>query len=325
MTGLLEVTDIVKRFGPITAVDGISFSVARGEVLGFLGPNGAGKSTTMKVATGFLHADEGRVTICGADMDADPLTAKARLGYLAEGAPAYGDMTPLAFLAFIARARRLADAENAIERAAAAVSIRHVMHQPIGTLSKGYKRRVGLAQAILHDPEVLILDEPTDGLDPNQKHEVRELIHRMAAEKAIVISTHILEEVQAVCTRAIIIDRGRIVLDGTPGELIARSRYHNAVSLKVAKADLERIQRDLAALSHVSGVEARMVAADIAHIVAFTEGGETLLPHIGGLAKEAGWQVHEIYSESGRMDDVFRAITTGENMPDTPDDPTEAD
>jgi len=323
MSGLLEVTDIVKRFGPITAVDGISFSVARGEVLGFLGPNGAGKSTTMKVATGFLHADEGAVSICGADMGADPLTAKARLGYLAEGAPAYGDMTPLTFLKFIARARRMADADAAIERAARAVSIRHVMHQPIGTLSKGYKRRVGLAQAILHDPEVLILDEPTDGLDPNQKHEVRELIHRMAAEKAIVISTHILEEVQAVCTRAIIIDRGRIVLDGTPGELIARSRYHNAVSLKVAKADLERIRRDIEALSHVSGVEARMVAADIAHIVAFAQGSDSLLPHIGGLAREAGWQVHEIYAESGRMDDVFRAITTGENMPEDPDGKTE--
>ena len=226
MTGLLDVQSITKSFGPITAVDGISFSVPKGEVLGFLGPNGAGKSTTMKIATGFLHPDSGDVTVCGADMNATPLTAKERLGYLPEGAPLYGDMSAGAFLEFVARARGLTgtEAQKAIDWAVEAVSLEDILLQPIDTLSKGYQRRVGIAQAIMHNPDVLILDETTDGLDPNQKHEVRDLIRSMAAEKAIVISTHILEEVQAVCTRAVIIDRGRIVMDGTPVEFLARSR-----------------------------------------------------------------------------------------------------
>jgi ABC-2 type transport system ATP-binding protein len=206
-------------------VGGISLRVEKGEVLGFLGPNGAGKSTTMKMITGFLAPTQGRITVCGHDVVEQQLAAQAAIGYLPEGAPAYPDMTPQQFLAFIARVRGLEGdaAAKAIEAAVARTGLQSVLDQRIETLSKGFKRRVGLAQAILHDPPVLIMDEPTDGLDPNQKHAVRNLIRSMAASKAIIISTHILEEVEAVCTRAIIIDKGRIVADGTPAELLAKA------------------------------------------------------------------------------------------------------
>ncbi len=224
MSVLVELTGLRKSFGPITAVDDVSFSVARGEVLGFLGPNGAGKSTTMKMITGFLTPDAGTVTLGGDSIATAPERAKARMGYLPEGAPLYGDMTPASFLEFIADVRGLTGAHRRqrLDETIAAVDIGSVLHQPIETLSKGYKRRVGLAQAILHDPEILILDEPTDGLDPNQKHQVRQLIDAMRDRKAIILSTHILEEVEAVCTRALIIARGRLVADGTPAELAAR-------------------------------------------------------------------------------------------------------
>jgi ABC-2 type transport system ATP-binding protein len=218
MSALIEIEHLTKRFGPFTAVDDVTFTVAKGEVLGFLGPNGAGKSTTMKMVTGFLTPTSGTVKVAGFDVVEQPLEAKRSMGYLPEGAPAYPDMTPAAFLDFVAEIRGLAGADRkaAIERAAAHVELGPVMDQPIDTLSKGFKRRVGLAQAILHDPPVLILDEPTDGLDPNQKHEVRTLIRTMAAAKAIVISTHILEEVEAVCTRAVVIARGRLLAEGHP-------------------------------------------------------------------------------------------------------------
>jgi len=221
---MLEIRNLTKHFGPLKAVDGISFRVDRGEVLGFLGPNGAGKSTTMKMATGFLAPTEGTAVICGHDILAQPLEAKKKFGYLPEGAPAYPDMTPAGFLEFVAEVRGI-PAERRKQRVAEVVEqvqLQRVMHQRIETLSKGFKRRVGLAQAILHDPEVLILDEPTDGLDPNQKHEVRSLIKLMSKNKAIVLSTHILEEVEAVCTRAIIIARGKVLFDGTPAELSER-------------------------------------------------------------------------------------------------------
>jgi ABC-2 type transport system ATP-binding protein len=221
---MIEIKNLTKDFGALRAVDGITFSVKRGEVLGFLGPNGAGKSTTMKMLTGFLAPTSGSASIAGHDIENEPMAAKRKLGYLPEGAPAYGDMTPASFLDFVADIRGLTGAtkRERIEQVVKLVHLHAVLHQSIDTLSKGFKRRVGLAQAILHDPEVLVLDEPTDGLDPNQKHEVRTLIRSMAANKAIVLSTHILEEVEAVCTRAIIIDRGRIMFDGTPAELLSR-------------------------------------------------------------------------------------------------------
>jgi len=221
---MIEIQNLTKDFGPLRAVDGITFSVRRGEVLGFLGPNGAGKSTTMKMLTGFLAPTSGKASIAGHDVENEAMAAKQKLGYLPEGAPAYGDMTPAAFLDFIAGIRGLGgDKKRArIEEVVRLVHLEGVLYQSIDTLSKGFKRRVGIAQAILHDPDVLVLDEPTDGLDPNQKHEVRSLIRTMAPNKAIVLSTHILEEVEAVCTRAIIIARGKLLFDGTPQELLAR-------------------------------------------------------------------------------------------------------
>jgi len=233
MTTALSVRGLKKSFGPANArriaVDGLGFELEQGEVLGFLGPNGAGKSTTMKMICGFLAPDAGTAVVCGHDVLSDPIAAKSAIGYLPEGAPAYPDMTVLTFLEFIAGVRGFDGAERRarVADAMGKTRLEDVAHQPIETLSKGFKRRVGLAQALLHDPPVLILDEPTDGLDPNQKFEVRKLIKEMAAHKAIVISTHILEEVDAVCTRAVIIAHGRIVADGTPAELRARSTSGN--------------------------------------------------------------------------------------------------
>jgi ABC-2 type transport system ATP-binding protein len=221
---LIEIAGLTKRFGAFTAVDGVTFSVARGEVLGFLGPNGAGKSTTMRMLAGFMIPTDGTARICGHDVQSDGVAARRILGFLPEGAPTYPEMTVSGFLTFCARVRGFGGKELArrIEHAMTLTRLDGVMLQPVETLSKGFKRRVGLAQALLHDPPVLVLDEPTDGLDPNQKHEVRALIAQMAPHKAIVISTHILEEVDAVCTRAIIIAAGRLVADATPAELMSR-------------------------------------------------------------------------------------------------------
>src|SRR5262245_36283003 len=233
---MIEITHLTKRYGALTAVDDVSFRVAPGEVLGFLGPNGAGKSTTMKMIAGFLAPTSGSARVCGHDVEGDPMAARRCIGYLPEGAPLYGEMSVVKFLEFIADVRELAGEQrrkrldDVIDR----LQLQEVLGQSIDTLSKGFRRRVGLAQAILHDPRVLILDEPTDGLDPNQKHEVRTLINAMAADKIIVISTHILEEVDAVCNRAIIIANGRIVADERPQSLETRSRYHNAVTLGFA-------------------------------------------------------------------------------------------
>ncbi|HOK67442.1 MAG TPA: ATP-binding cassette domain-containing protein [Anaerohalosphaeraceae bacterium] len=218
---MIEVQKLTRRFGPIVAVDGISFQVQKGDILGFLGPNGAGKSTAMKMLACFLPPDSGTAKVCGYDIVQQPLQVRRSIGYLAENAPAYPEMTVAGFLNFVCDARGLKGAarREALDRIIPLCSIGTVYHQTIDTLSKGYKRRVGLAQALIHNPPVLILDEPTDGLDPNQKHEVRELILKMAKEKAIIISTHILEEVEQICTRAIIIARGRILADSTPQKL----------------------------------------------------------------------------------------------------------
>ena len=218
---MIKINNLVKAFGAKRAVDGVSFAVERGEVLGFLGPNGAGKSTTMRMITGFIPPTSGTVTVGGHDVAEAPLEAKRLIGYLPEAAPSYPDMTVRGFLSFAAELRGLdGDArKRAIGRAVERCFLASVLHQSIDTLSKGYKHRTCLAQALIHDPDVLILDEPTDGLDPNQKHEVRNLIRELGKTKAIIFSTHILEEVDAACTRAIIIDRGRIVASGTPDEL----------------------------------------------------------------------------------------------------------
>lgn len=298
---------LCKRFGNLLAVDDLSFSVGQGEVLGFLGPNGAGKSTTMKMLAGFLTPTSGTATICGHDVEKDQVAAKREIGYLPEGAPSYGEMTPGAFLDFIADMRDLRGEEKSrqIDRVIDQLHLGPVLTQSIDTLSKGYKRRVGLAQAIIHDPRVLILDEPTDGLDPNQKHEVRTLIREMSADKIIIISTHILEEVHAVCNRAIIIAHGRILADDTPSALEARSERHNAIGLRLSGTPLDAASEALGALSGVSRVE----VCD-GRLTVLPAGGASLLPAVGKLALERGWDVQELQVETGELDQVFRQITT---------------
>ena len=295
-----------KHYGNIVAVDHLSFEVGPGEVLGFLGPNGAGKSTTMKMLTGFLTPSSGTAVINGHDIIDDSLAARQTIGYLPEGAPSYGEMTVRNFLEFIARVRGFRGRE-ALQKAAVAIerlNLAGVPDQPIETLSKGFKRRVGLAQAILHDPKILILDEPTDGLDPNQKHEVRSLIRAMSSEKIIVISTHMLEEVNAVCNRAMIISDGRLLVDDTPEGLIARSRYHNAVTLVVN--DPERVASILSELP-----QARKVELKEGELTVFPAGDDGLFEVISDAVKEHSWSVSELRLEAGRLDEVFRQVTQG--------------
>jgi ABC-2 type transport system ATP-binding protein len=314
MTELIKTHGLIKRFGDITAVNGISLSVKRGEVLGFLGPNGAGKSTTMKMITGFLAPDEGTVNVAGIDMATNPIAAKKSIGYLPEGAPAYGDMTARSFLKFIAEIRGFdgADRDRKVDAVEDRTGLAGVMDQRIETLSKGYKRRVGLAQAILHDPEVLILDEPTDGLDPNQKYHVRSLIEEMATNKAIVVSTHILEEVEAVCSRAVIIDRGRVVADGTAEELQRRLPYHNAVAVTVAADASAMALAAMKAIGGVSGVEEVSKANGHAHLRALSAGNGEIIGAVAAALRDKSIGVDQIYVERGRLDDVFREITTHE-------------
>ncbi|HEX5078921.1 MAG TPA: ATP-binding cassette domain-containing protein, partial [Geminicoccaceae bacterium] len=299
-----------KSFGPITAVDGIEFSVGRGEMLGFLGPNGAGKSTTMRMVAGYLPPDRGRVTVCGFDVARRPLDVKRRLGYLPEGAPTYGEMTPASILSFVADVRRFSSGDKR-RRIGAMVERLHletVVRQPIDTLSKGYKRRVGLALALLHEPEVLILDEPTDGLDPNQKHEVRTLLAELATDRVIIISTHILEEVEAICSRAIIIAKGRIVADAAPADLLARSAHHNAVGLRLPADQAVLAQTTLAQLEGVARIEEHQ-ERDSAELIAFPEPGAEILDSVRSAVRRGGITVDEIYVDRGRLDEVFRELT----------------
>ena len=313
---MLEICNLVKKFGPVVAVDNVSFSVPAGEVLGFLGPNGAGKSTTMKMITGFLAPTAGTAVICGHDIQTQPLAAKRRIGYLPEGAPAYPDMTAAEFLDFIAHIRgfRGAEARRRIAYIAELIHIADVLHQPIDTLSKGYRRRVGVAQALLHDPAVLILDEPTDGLDPNQKYEMRGIIHALSPHKAIVISTHLLEEVEAVCSRAIIIAHGRILADGTPAELAKRSRHHNAVRLVISGGADANVRAELAALPGVAAVEPALGGAGDG-LVVFPRGGHPVVGVVADLARARGWTITSLRVERGRLDDVFREITAAQPAP----------
>jgi ABC-2 type transport system ATP-binding protein len=314
MSEMISIRNLTKRFGPILAVDNVSFSVARGEVLGLLGPNGAGKSTTMKMMTGFLTPTSGTAVVCGHDVLQEPVAVKQKIGYLPEGAPAYPDMTPQSFLRFIAGIRGLSgdDANKRIALAIERTQLGGVLQQPIDTLSKGFKRRVGLAQAILHDPEVLILDEPTDGLDPNQKHEVRALIHAMAKDKAIVISTHLLEEVDAICTRAVIIARGKVVADGTPESLAQRSRYYNAVSIVLKAQGRTTVEATVRRLPGVADVECIPGEEGLVCIVAFPRNGSPIIGDISQIARDPAHAIEEVRVERGRLDEVFRSITTGQ-------------
>jgi len=314
---MINIDGLTKHYGRHTVVDDLSFRCESGEVLGFLGPNGAGKSTTMKMLTGFVAPSAGSASVCGHDIATDGLAARRRIGYLPEGAPCYAEMKPRGFLEFIADIRgltgsgRRARLDEVIQR----LHLEPVLEQSFDTLSKGFKRRVGLAQAILHDPEVLILDEPTDGLDPNQKHEVRELIRSMSADKLIVISTHILEEVEAVCSRAIIIANGKILADDTPHALAMQSRYHNAVRLSLAEGTgIDEVEAAVASLSSVEATETDRKHGSITAIARRGDAGLATWHDMSELVNSREWQIEGLQLEAGRLDEVFRQITQGERV-----------
>lgn len=315
---MIRVQNLTKNFGPKTAVNNVTFSVERGEVLGFLGPNGAGKSTTMRMVTGFIPPTAGGVQIGEFNMLEQPIDAKKLLGYLPENAPLYGDMTVYGFLGFAAEMRGLRGEEkkHAVHRVVEMCFLEGVLHQSIDTLSKGYRHRTCFAQAILHDPPILIMDEPTDGLDPNQKHEVRSLIRRMGEQKAIVFSTHILEEVEAACSRAIIIDRGQIVANGTPAELKQRSELSGTIIVRVASVPAAALQQKLAQISGVGRAVALTSTGTAAAARVFPQrrltDGELARAIHQTLARE-GWTIEELHTDEGRLDEVFRDIT----LPDT--------
>lgn len=315
---MIKVENLVKTFGTKRAVDGISFSVDRGEVLGFLGPNGAGKSTSMRMITGFIPATEGTITVGGYDITEHPIRVKQMIGYLPENAPAYTDMTVNGFLSFSAELRGLrGDAvRRAVDRAIEMCFLENVRHQSVDTLSKGYRHRTCFAQSVIHDPDILILDEPTDGLDPNQKHEVRQLIRRMGEKKAIIFSTHILEEVEAACSRAIIIDRGRIVANGTPAELKAKSDVAGAVSLQVLGVAPDVVKERLGAISGASKVTIVREERGVVHVRVFPKdksaNGE-FAQAVADAVTATRWRFSQLHTEEGRLDEVFRRIT----LPDT--------
>ncbi|HSI83612.1 MAG: ABC transporter ATP-binding protein [Candidatus Methylacidiphilales bacterium] len=313
---MIEVRNLTKHFGSKVAVGGVSFKLEKGEVLGFLGPNGAGKSTTMRMITGFIPPTSGEIRVGEFDMLHNPLPAKALIGYLPENAPSYSDMTVGGFLGFAAEMRGLSGEakKKAVSRAVEMCFLENVLHQSIETLSKGYRHRTCFAQSIIHDPAVLILDEPTDGLDPNQKHEVRSLIKRMGETKAIIFSTHILEEVEAVCSRAIIIDRGNIVANGTPTELKRRAVDAGAVTLRFGSGNAKQIA---AKLEGTPAARKVMVLSENPPVVrAFPktpESASDLARAAFELAGKEAWTVEDLHVEEGRLDDIFRSIT----LPDT--------
>jgi ABC-2 type transport system ATP-binding protein len=321
---MIKVQNLKKVFGPKVAVDGVSFWVAKGEVLGFLGPNGAGKSTTMRMITGFIPPSGGSVSIGGFDVTENPIAAKRLFGYLPENAPSYADMTVGDFLNFAAEMRGFSgEAKNkAVERVAEMCFLESVLEQSVETLSKGYKHRTCFAQSIVHDPEVLIMDEPTEGLDPNQKHEMRTLIRRMGETKAIIFSTHILEEVEAVCSRAIIIDRGKIVANGTPAELKERAEGAGAVTIALGDGyggfdgSASSVRAKLESLSSVSKVTVVEETPLVVRVYPKdADAAKDLAPALGRLAVEQHWPIRELHREAGRLDDVFRAVTLTDREP----------
>lgn len=317
---IVTVTNLKKHFGAIKAVDDISFQVQKGEVLGFLGPNGAGKSTTMKMLTCFLSPDSGTASLLGHDIIKSPEMVRKSLGYLPENAPAYEDMTVYDFLDFISAIRGFSniDKKTRISKVTELVSIENVLYQSIGTLSKGFKRRVCLAQALIHDPDILILDEPTDGLDPNQKFEVRQLIRKMSKEKVIILSTHILEEVDEVCTRAIIISNGKIVADGTPKSLRDRSRYSGVIHLDLNKNDAASAFDFFKSLSEIDHVDQSSLSDDLIQLDLFPKNKTQLVNQVAHICDEKRWNIYKISVNPGNFSEVFRDITTKNQNLKTP-------
>ncbi|HTV85877.1 MAG TPA: ABC transporter ATP-binding protein [Dyella sp.] len=305
---MIETDKLTKRYGHLTAVDALSIYAEPGQVLGLLGPNGAGKTTAMRMIAGFLVPTAGTARVCGHDVIKEPLKARRALGYLPEGAPSYGEMTVREFLIFVMRMRGLRSyaGRRRFDDVVGRLQLEDALNVSIENLSKGLRRRVGLAQAIVHDPPVLMLDEPTDGLDPNQKHTVRQLIDAMARERTILISTHLLEEVHALCNRVVIIAGGCLRADATPAELEARSRYHGAVSFSAAGSAIS--QEMLGRLPQVAGIEVDPLDG---RITVFPKPGERILEPVETLLRQQGLEVSEIQLERGRLDEVFRQITLG--------------
>ncbi|MEC9375999.1 MAG: ATP-binding cassette domain-containing protein [Pseudomonadota bacterium] len=306
---MIETHALTKNFGTLVAVERLSFSVRPGEVLGFLGPNGAGKSTTMRMIAGYVSPTSGNIKVGKFDLYEKPIEAKKIIGYLPEGAPTYGEMTTVDFLHFIADIRKLTGSirKQRLEQVINILHLEKVLEQKIDTLSKGYKRRVGLGQAILHDPQILILDEPTDGLDPNQKHEVRELIRSMSKNKTIIISTHILEEVDAVCDRAMIISNGRLILDETPEKLLKRSKSNNAVIIRLT--NIQESETVANAIEKFKYVDKIIKNKDSGEIKIFSKNNKKILQEISVAVTDAGWKLDEIRQDAGRLDEVFREVT----------------
>jgi len=316
MTSQIKVRLLRKSFGVIEAVNGISFDVGMGEVLGFLGPNGAGKTTTMKMITGFMPMSAGDVELCGIDIRNDVIKARQHLGYLPEGAPLYGEMTPLALLKFCAAIRKMPRTlgRRRMDDVIGALELEPVLMRRIDTLSKGFKRRVGLAQAVLHDPDVLILDEPTDGLDPNQRHHVRGLIRAMGKTKTIIISTHLLEEVDAVCSRALIIDKGQVVLEGTPEQLHAKAGATGSARVRVRDQQARQALEVLNILPQVSEVSVAE-RSDDSQLLRVSGTGTVPLAEISTALARQGIEMLELSTETGSLEDVFRSVTSGSTEP----------
>ena len=314
MAEFIKLAGLTKRFGDLLAVDDISLSVEAGQVLGFLGPNGAGKTTTMRMVAGFMEPTAGTAGVCGYDVIGDPVGVRRNIGFLPEGAPTYGDMTARSYLEFIAEIRGFDGGEKRrrVRRMVEMVALEGVMHQRIETLSKGYKRRVGLAQSLLHDPPVLILDEPTDGLDPNQKRHVRDLIREMSSDKAIVISTHILEEVDAVCDRAVIIARGQLKADGTPEELRTRATGHNAVIVSVPKGQADAVE-GASQIDGVATVEQLSEKEGSLRCRIVSTDRRNLAPQISDWLHGHSIPFDKMVVERGSLDDVFHSITEGDD------------
>ena len=311
---MIVVDALSKQFGQFQAVDEISFEVQRGEVVGFLGPNGAGKSTTMKMLTCYLPPTSGNAEVNGFSINSQRLQVQEQIGYLPESAPSYNEMQVEEFLGFIGEVRGYTGAElrRRVGRVLELTSLQEARKQIIDTLSKGFRQRTCLAQALIHDPPVLILDEPTDGLDPNQKHEVRELIRRMSEERTILVSTHILEEVEAVCTRALIISEGRLVGLGTPDELLSQSIYRNAITLSVSGVNAETLLEDLNGLEQVYSVERLEDMPNGAITVrVFPKDRESISSELEKFLKKKKMSIEQFFVERGRLDEVFRKLTLG--------------
>jgi ABC-2 type transport system ATP-binding protein len=310
---MLKVEGLQKSFDSKIVVDDVSFSISAGQVMGFLGPNGAGKTTTMRMITGFLTPDKGKIEICGINALENLIEAQKHIGYLPEGVPLYGDMNVIEFLEFIGTAKGMPskDIDYSIDNAIQCLSLEKVYLQPIETLSKGFKRRVGIAQAILSNPSVLILDEPTDGLDPNQKHDVRQLIRTISKDKAIIISTHILEEVEAICTDVVLINQGKIIVTETPNDFIKRSESFNAVSVIIETSSLQKAKEILEDYQTIHKVETLSSMQNWSKILIYPQNKNYILSDVTEAIHKNSWKTGAVSVENGRIDDVFRKITLG--------------